>query len=606
MKTVVAAEVRVDGMDKAGQSVGSFRKQLKEAQQDVINMADKFGITSKEAANAAKKVAALKDRIGDAKAMADTFNPDKKFVALGGAVQGVVAGFSAFSGSMGLLGVESKETEALLLKVQSAMALQQGISGIAGAIDSFKLLAASILQSSIFQKLNTAATVVATAVQRMFGASVIGTGTAFNVLKGAIIATGIGALVVIIGTLISVMNQAGESTKTAADEMQDLADATAAVNKAASEVTDILERTEKVRVKNAKIAGATEAELTRITKEEAQKRIDYRNREIDNGIASGISLTELYKANLKDQQIIEDAGLDYQLKIADKRRADDKKTLEDRKKALADYVKWKAEFDAQLRAVRDNVNDAPPEDDGEKERQRLIDNHNKMLATKQQLAELDALNDPESIERKVAKINADLAIELSTLAEGDLQRQIAAKKAADAIEGIHKDHAAAVILIEKKKEDSKNELLQRSSELLSTYANIVGKQTIAGKILAIASATIDTYQAAAKALKADYSVFGPAAFIARAASVAATIAIGIKNVKAIASVKVPGSSGGSVPSVSSGTVSAPLMPQLQTTTLNQNQVNQIGNAAARAYVLETDVSTNSERVRRFNRQARIN
>jgi len=57
IKTTVAAEVKVEGLDKAGQSVGNFRKQLKEAQQDVINMADKFGLTSVEAQNAAKKVA---------------------------------------------------------------------------------------------------------------------------------------------------------------------------------------------------------------------------------------------------------------------------------------------------------------------------------------------------------------------------------------------------------------------------------------------------------------------------------------------------------------------------------------------------------------------
>ena len=91
MKTVVGAELKVEGLDKAGQSVGSFKKQMKEAQQEVINTADKFGLLSKEATAAAKKVAELKDKIGDAKALADTFNPDKKFVALGGAIQGVTA-----------------------------------------------------------------------------------------------------------------------------------------------------------------------------------------------------------------------------------------------------------------------------------------------------------------------------------------------------------------------------------------------------------------------------------------------------------------------------------------------------------------------------------
>ena len=176
MKTTVAVEFKTEGLDAAGQSVGSFKAQLREAQGELVAMADKFGLASSQAQAAAMKVAGLKDSIGDAKALADTFNPDKKFVALGGAVQGVVAGFSAYSGAMGLLGVESKETEKLLLRVQSAMAIQQGLSGIAGAVDSFKLLGTTIVQKVV---------------------------TAFSTLRGAIISTGIGALVVGLGILIA-------------------------------------------------------------------------------------------------------------------------------------------------------------------------------------------------------------------------------------------------------------------------------------------------------------------------------------------------------------------------------------------------------------------
>jgi len=183
-KVVIGAEIKVDGLDAAGQSVGSFKAQLREAQADLVSMADKFGLASSQAQAAAMKVAGLKDSIGDAKALADTFNPDKKFVALGGAVQGVVAGFSAYSGAMGLLGVESKETEKLLLKVQSAMAIQQGLSGIAGAVDSFKLLGTTIVQKVV---------------------------TAFSTLRGAIISTGIGALVVGLGILIANFDKVKEA-----------------------------------------------------------------------------------------------------------------------------------------------------------------------------------------------------------------------------------------------------------------------------------------------------------------------------------------------------------------------------------------------------------
>ena len=83
--TVLAFEIKTDSK-QAEASVGTFKKQLREANNELLNMSAQFGETSKEAVNAAKKVAGLKDAIGDAKALAETFNPDKKFVALGGAL----------------------------------------------------------------------------------------------------------------------------------------------------------------------------------------------------------------------------------------------------------------------------------------------------------------------------------------------------------------------------------------------------------------------------------------------------------------------------------------------------------------------------------------
>jgi hypothetical protein len=60
------------------------------------------------------------------------------------------------------------------------------------------------------------------------------------------------------------------------------------------------------------------------------------------------------------------------------------------------------------------------------------------------------------------------------------------------------------------------------------------------------------------------------------------------------------------PSIPSMGAMAPLSPSFQATTLNQAQVNQIGNVAARAYVVESDISGNQERITRLNRAARIN
>ena len=167
-------QVNVTG--NATQSVQSLKKELREAQAQVAILSDKFGASSKQAVEAAKRAAELKDRIGDAKALVDAFNPDAKFKALSSSLSGVASGYTALQGAIGLFGEENKQLEKQLLKVQSALAFSQGLQGLFESIDSFKNLA----------------TVIKTQVV-----------TAFSTLRGAIIATGIGALSIGLGLLIA-------------------------------------------------------------------------------------------------------------------------------------------------------------------------------------------------------------------------------------------------------------------------------------------------------------------------------------------------------------------------------------------------------------------
>jgi len=56
---------------------------------------------------------------------------------LGGAIQGAASGFALAQGAMGLFGTESEELEKTLLKVQSAMAITQGLEGLREGAKSF-------------------------------------------------------------------------------------------------------------------------------------------------------------------------------------------------------------------------------------------------------------------------------------------------------------------------------------------------------------------------------------------------------------------------------------------------------------------------------------
>lgn len=156
--------------EQADKSLGSLKSQLKQAQAEVQTLADKFGATSAEAVNAAKKAADLKDRIGDAKSLTDAFNPDAKFKSLSASLTGVAGGFAAYQGAMGLVGVESKDLEKQLLKVQSAMAIASGLNALGEAKDSFKQLGAAAMD-------------------------------ALKGIKTGLAATGIGLLVIALGTI---------------------------------------------------------------------------------------------------------------------------------------------------------------------------------------------------------------------------------------------------------------------------------------------------------------------------------------------------------------------------------------------------------------------
>lgn len=302
--TEVNVRINVDakGADK---SVGSIKKQLKEATNELIAMREKFGDSSTEAVNAAKKVAELKDAIGDAKAMTDAFDPDAKFKAFGAALQGVAGGFSAVQGAQALFGSESEAVAQTLAKVQGAMALSQGINSVLQARDSFKNLGA-VLQNNVLvqkalnfaltgtlktqkevttsKKADTAATEVqTTATTGLTTAQNIAKGAAIA-LRGAILATGIGAIVIgIIALIQKIMEWTGVS-----DEAEKKQQAIAVeANKREKELSDRrLKRfqiEQELAIKDSELAGASSKQITELRLYQKQKEIaiiEDRNKEL--------------------------------------------------------------------------------------------------------------------------------------------------------------------------------------------------------------------------------------------------------------------------------------------------------------------------------------
>jgi hypothetical protein len=157
--------------------------------------------------------------------------------------------------------------------------------------------------------------------------------------------------------------------------------------------------------------------------------------------------------------------------------------------------------------------------------------------------------------------------------------------------------------IDKQEMEAKREMANNIGSILGSISELVGKQTTAGKALAVAETTISTYAAAQQAYKSQMTIADPSAPIRAAIAAGAAIASGLVRVKGILSVKVPGAV--SAPSISSSAPIGPSAPSNAVTTLDRDSINAFGNQAIKAYVVETDMTNNQQKVERINRAARF-
>jgi hypothetical protein len=241
------------------QSMASLNAQLKEAQQEVQELSDKFGATSKAAVEAAKKAADLAKRIGDAKALTDAFNPDAKFRALSGALQGVAGGFAVVQGALGSMGVESEEVEKSMLKVQSAMAMAQGAQAIGESVNQFKNLGTVIKSTTVFQKASAIA-------QRVWNAAM-----AANPLGAIIVA--ITALIASGALLIKFFKSSSAEAKANTLAIEANAKALKKQREETEKANIEFERKQKQEIAMAKAQGASTVEVRKLEKASADLSI---------------------------------------------------------------------------------------------------------------------------------------------------------------------------------------------------------------------------------------------------------------------------------------------------------------------------------------------
>ena len=147
---------------------------------------------------------------------------------------------------------------------------------------------------------------------------------------------------------------------------------------------------------------------------------------------------------------------------------------------------------------------------------------------------------------------------------------------------------------------------EQAAGLADGIANLVGESSRVGKIASIASATINTFEGATKAI-AQGGFFG-------IATAAITIAAGLKNIQKIIQTKVPGEGGGiSTPASLSGSASTPSFDPtaaLDEAARNSTMTNRIGTVnmgaePVKAYVVSGEMTSAQEKEQKIENLSRL-
>ena len=276
----------------------------------------------------------IKDKVSDAGAQITYFASDTRRIdAVISGAQGIAGAFSIAEGAAALFGNKNKDLEKAMLKVQGALALLNGLQAVANTLQ----------QESAFM------TGLAAAKQGLLAVATYASASATNALKVALISTGIGAFVVLLGTLASAYMDTTEASDEFAKKQKEIKDQAIkdgvdyinGLDKNTQDEFDLIE-------KRGKINNKSQVEILK-----EQKKFAYEQQKISSqkiadqelsveesraALALSIEWSKKYNA------------LDIELQIATNEAK--KKNYEKQLKDEKDFIKQKQELDKALNNLK--------------------------------------------------------------------------------------------------------------------------------------------------------------------------------------------------------------------------------------------------------------
>ena len=550
----------------------------------------------------------------------------KFFPKLTQSLSTVAGGFAVAQGAIGLFGNQSEDVEQAILKVQSALAITQGFQSIQDGAKSVTALGNSVKSYAIVQKAITAG-------QWLWNAAI-----AANPI--GLLVAGVAALIASGVALTNYFKSNSEASKTNTASIN--ANKTALTNqsKAADSSSKSLQINSDYQLSMAKASGVSTSAIRKLELKLIDEKIAFADssREIAkntyhknlNALASlkaadadeeqiklqeeitqksleefGKQTKNLNDANLEKGNLIRKQNVEirqeitnHNTKVRETNTAATTKAKEDAIAAAKELAAEKKKTEEEIAKIYRDAQMAEAfkaQDDIVSAKKANAD----ALLTEQQLA---IQNEQEAY--KIKKENAIKAgyDEKTGLQELETEHwnkindiNYTAQEKQKATDKANSEAKTKLIELEKK---AKLDAADAVANTLSAMSDLLGKETAAGKAAAVASATINTFSSAQKAYDATVGIpyVGP---ILAPINAGIAIAAGIKNVKSILAVKVPGGGGGggggSAPTASGITsgVTAPSFNVVGASSTNQlaQTIGSQQQQPIKAYVVANDVTT---------------
>jgi hypothetical protein len=490
-----------------------IRELTVQAQQAVMA----FGEFSPEAIRAEQALAQARDRMDDFNDRVAAVNPDR-FAQINTVVQGVARGFQAAQGAMALFGNESEDLEKTLVKLQGAMALAEGLEGLGKIEQQF---------TAIFNNV------------------ISGAKKAFAAIKAGIGSTGIGLLVVALGSIVAYWDDirlaifgVSEETKKAKAEQDkynqsmkelnrerqvllegELAGKQTELNDLQAEQNKLNDRYLQIQkelkiIEQGRMLSGVDADQDREKRLRKELKDNaFRVEQLVNGEI------KLYKDinNLKEQdQAKEDSRNKANSDKGEQRRKDQlQKEKEHLQRLEAERVKAQDQLISAELSANETARDlrlALIEDEGER---LQVEYENKLSALKEaQIKEQIANAQNADALALINKKYADAEL-LATVELDNKEKQLQQKNADDAIKLAEETAAKEKEIADKAKDEqlkrdealkaSKDNLYKASVDLANAVISLAGEQSKTGKALALSVIAADTAMAISGALKVTQS-----------------------------------------------------------------------------------------------------